>query len=138
MPSHSELALQFISTSTKLNKRLDSALSYHGLGHSEFIILHHLISAPEQTLNRITLADKMGITASGVTRLLAPMEKNHLVSKLRNPKDARQSLVQLTQTGDQIYSESKVSFDNACADVFSFIEPEILSELYVQVMRMKV
>jgi DNA-binding MarR family transcriptional regulator len=66
------------------------------------------------------------------------MEKNHLVSKLRNPKDARQSLVQLTETGKQIYSESKVSFDNACTDVLSFVVPEKLSELYTQVLRFKV
>ncbi len=100
---------------SKLQKRLDMALSYHGLSFTEYLILYHLLNAPQHTLSRIALAEQIGITASGVTRLLSPMEKIGLTQKQINPRDARQSLVQLTPTGKTLFVDASVGFDHCAA-----------------------
>lgn len=58
-------------------RKFDS-LSVHGLGFNDFVILHVLNSSVESKMRRIDLADKIGLTASGVTRLLNPLEKQGL------------------------------------------------------------
>jgi DNA-binding MarR family transcriptional regulator len=50
-------------------------------------------------MRRIDLAEKVGLTASGVTRLLAPMEKVGLVRREKNADDARVSEVSLAPGG---------------------------------------
>lgn len=81
--------------------------------------MHHLFNSPLQTMRRIELAECVGITASGVTRLLAPMEKIRIVEKESNPRDARQSLVKLTQAGEQLYKDALVSFEHCSKDVLA-------------------
>lgn len=96
---------------TKLLKKVENQLSYHGISFTEYSIITHLNNAPNRVMRRIELAESIGISASGVTRLLAPMEKNRIIKKESNPRDARVSLVKLTKAGEQLYSDSTVSFD---------------------------
>lgn len=80
-----------------LSRRFDSGLG--GLGLNEFIILLHLNEAGVAGMRRIDLAEGVGLTASGVTRLLAPMEKIGLVKREANKDDARSSLVMIAPGG---------------------------------------
>jgi DNA-binding MarR family transcriptional regulator len=82
-------------------------LSVHGLGFSDFIILNVLTNAPEEKMRRIDLAEKIGLTASGVTRLLLPMEKTGFVNRESNQRDARVSYVVITAAGKKIFEEAK-------------------------------
>jgi DNA-binding MarR family transcriptional regulator len=61
-------------------------------------------------MRRIDLAESVGLSASGVTRLVNPMEKNHLVQKKSNPRDARVSLVELSETGANLFKDAWSSF----------------------------
>jgi DNA-binding MarR family transcriptional regulator len=54
----------------------------------------------------VDLAEKVGLTASGVTRLLVPMEKIGLVKRQANKQDARVSFVVLTPVGKRKLTES--------------------------------
>ncbi len=81
--------------------------------------MHHLNSAPHKTMRRVDLAEGVGLSASGVTRLLNPMEKIKLVQKEVNPRDARVSLVKLSEAGELIYSEAKVSFEQSADSVLN-------------------
>ena len=87
-----------------MNRRFDSALG--GLGLNEFIILFHLDQAPDTKMRRIDLAEKIGLTASGVTRILLPMEKVGLVKREVNEHDARVSLVMLEPGGKRKLDEA--------------------------------
>jgi DNA-binding MarR family transcriptional regulator len=100
---------------SKLSKRVDNQLSAHGISFTEYMIMHHLDGSPLKTMRRIELAEHVGISASGVTRLIAPMEKIGIVEKEANPRDARQSLVKLSKTGQRLYKEASVSFEH-CAN----------------------
>lgn len=79
--------------------------------------MHRLSQAPGNTMRRIELAESIGLSASGVTRLLLPMEKIGLVSKEANPRDARVSLVKMTDTGLQLFNDALASFQRV-ADEF--------------------
>lgn len=96
---------------TKLSKKVDSHLSIHGLSFTEYMIMGKLNDASEMTMRRIELAESIAITASGVTRLLAPMEKIGLVEKKSNPRDARVSLVKLSKAGKKLYNDASITFD---------------------------
>lgn len=101
----------------KMMKQVDRSMSAHGISFTEFMILHHLAEAPDSTLKRIELADSIGLSASGVTRLLAPMNKIGLVEKEENPRDARVSLVKLSTAGKTIYKEACVTFGYKAAAI---------------------
>lgn len=94
-------ALQFFLNLSKIQsvvtRRFDGRLN--GLGWTDFVILLSLSQAPDEKLRRIDLAEKIGLTASGVTRILLPMEKIGLVTREINENDARVSYVVLASGG---------------------------------------
>jgi DNA-binding MarR family transcriptional regulator len=100
--------LNFVLELSKINaaltRRFDAGLG--GLGFNEFAILYHLNQTQDGHMRRIDLAEKIGLTASGVTRLLLPMEKIGLVKKETDKYDARVSLVILAPSGKRRLTES--------------------------------
>ena len=105
-----QLVMNLSLLQSKILKRVDSQLSIHGISFTEFMVMHRLSEAPRNTMRRIELAESISLSASGVTRLLLPMEKIGLVSKEANPRDARVSLVKLTDTGLQLFNDALASF----------------------------
>lgn len=110
--------LNFTTAQSKIAKRFDSILSVHGIGLNDFMILFHLTQAHDQKLRRIDLAEKIGLTASGVTRMLVPMEKVGLVTREANERDARVSYVKLTASGERILSEAMNSAEATSMDLY--------------------
>ena len=105
-----QLAMKLSLLNTRVSKRIDNTLSMHGISFKEFQLLLNLSSASAQTMRRIELAESIGLTASGVTRMLAPMVKIKLVEKELNPRDARVSLVKLSKAGNKIFKDALVTF----------------------------
>ncbi|AMR42638.1 MarR family winged helix-turn-helix transcriptional regulator [Elizabethkingia anophelis] len=99
-------------------RKFDS-LSVHGLGFNDFVILYILNSSVESKMRRIDLADKIGLTASGVTRLLNPLEKTGLVTRETNERDARVSYVVITSTGKKILEEAQITAENITKEILS-------------------
>lgn len=95
-----------------ISKHLDNSLSaVHGLGLTEYMVLHSLMSAPKQALRRIDIAESLARTASGITRILMPMEKIGLVAKDVNERDARVSLVKITPTGQELFKNATTTLN---------------------------
>lgn len=118
---------------TKLSRRLDSGLN--GISLTEFIILYHLAQAEETKMRRIDLADKVGLTASGITRLLLPMEKIGLVSREANEHDARVSYVVLAPGGRTKFNEGLERAEIFCEDLIpadKISKVEELSQLLIE------
>ncbi|MBU2878628.1 MarR family winged helix-turn-helix transcriptional regulator [Aliiglaciecola lipolytica] len=117
----------------KVNKKLDRSLSVHGVSFSEYMALHVLSNQPMHTMSRIALAEALGMTASGVTRMLNPLEKIHLIEKQKNPRDARISLVKLSATGAALYEDASVSFkhfsENSVSDLRQYQMESVLEVL---------
>ena len=114
-----DLVLQSALLWSGMIKKADLQLSVHGISFSEFCILHRLFQAPGQRLSRVELAGSVGLSASGITRLLLPMEKIKLVEKEQNARDARVSLVKLTATGQQIYLDAQQTCDGFATQFLS-------------------
>ena len=76
-----------------------------GLSFNDFQVLYYLSRATDEKMRRIDLADKMALTASGVTRMLLPMEKIGLVRREASEHDARVSYVKLAAGGKRLLGE---------------------------------
>ncbi len=111
--------LNFVLHLSKLNsilsKNFDGILGWLWL--NDFIVLHYLNSASLWKLKRIELADKVGMTASGITRLLAPMEKIWLIHKEKNAQDARISYVSIATWGKNKYEEALLRLQEYMEDI---------------------
>jgi len=91
-----------------ISRRFDR-LNMHGIGFSDFMILYLLQESIDGKMRRIDLADRIGLTASGITRMLLPMEKIGLVTREANERDARVSYVVLTPAGRQLFEDAKLT-----------------------------
>ena len=129
MSQNEELIITLATLQSHLLKKNDQNLSVHGISFSEFLVLHHLHGAPNMTMRRIDLAECIGLSASGVTRLVNPMEKNHLVRKEVNARDARVSLVQLSETGQELYKNAKASFGQCSDDLLKSLSNKQVATL---------
>ena len=122
-----ELVLNIINLHSRIQKRVGGALSVHGIGLSEYLVLNQLYSAPDQKMRRIDLAERVGLSPSGITRLVNPMEKIGLVEKQDNPRDARVSLVTLSAAGKQVYEDAQVTLGHASVALFELLDTEQLT-----------
>lgn len=123
------LCLQIPLLQSRISKPIDNTLSLHGIGFTEFQVMYYLSQAQDLTLRRIELANAIGLSASGVTRLLLPMEKNRLVTKERNARDARVSLVKLTKTGIKILEDAMHSFSEITESLVQGLDKKEISQL---------
>lgn len=87
-----------------MERRFDARLG--GISFSWFVILYHLGQSKDGKMRRTDLAEKVGLTASGVTRILLPMEKIGLVKRELNENDGRVSFVALSKGGRQKLAEA--------------------------------
>jgi DNA-binding MarR family transcriptional regulator len=100
-----------------LTRRLDIALgTYHGLSFADFMVLSSLSRAPGGRLRRVDLADKLGLTASGITRALIPLEKIGLVKRQPDPRDARIGYAALTPAGGRLLANALESAEAVAAE----------------------
>lgn len=106
--THASIQLEFFFALARLQavatRRFDGRLG-GGLGFNDLMILYYLSQADGEKIRRIDLAEKIGLTASGVTRLLAPMEKIGLIKREAHAHDARVSYVALAAGGKRLLSE---------------------------------
>ncbi len=128
-PTSSTL-VELWTKSTLITRKLDATLgAIHGIGFAEYMVLRHLTQAPNQLLRRIDLAHLLGRSASGITKMLNPMEKIGLVSKEVNPRDARVSLVKITTTGQQVFNEASKSLNQTADHILGRVKPPQVNDL---------
>ncbi len=103
MDQNLKLLISISALYTRVSKAVEKKLSIHGVSFSEFLVMHQLAQTHLKIMRRIDLAEAIGLSASGVTRLLNPMEKLNIVKKEASARDARVSFVKLTDTGENLY-----------------------------------
>jgi DNA-binding MarR family transcriptional regulator len=114
-----ELIVQLGSLHSKIQKCIGDPLSAHGISLTESLVLLHLQQARDNKLRRIDLAQKVGLSASGVTRLLNPMQKIGLIEKEESVRDARVSLVALSRAGAKIFREAEKTFEHSARSLLA-------------------
>ena len=73
-------------------------------------------------MRRVDLADTIGLTASGITRLLLPMEKIGLVRREAHDGDARVSYVAIAPGGEAKLTEAISRAEEYCSDIIHSAE----------------
>jgi DNA-binding MarR family transcriptional regulator len=109
MSAHREF-LGICRAVTLWHNRADTELgALHGIGLSDFAAMHHLAEAPSGRLRRVDLAQRLALTPSGVTRLLAPLERRGIVAREEAGHDARATYAVLTRSGKQLTKDATVT-----------------------------
>jgi DNA-binding MarR family transcriptional regulator len=80
-----------------LRKRVEAVLP--GIGFTDFVILNELASVVGGRLRPVDLANRLQLTPSGITRALLPLAKIGLVERTSHERDARATLVSITNAG---------------------------------------
>jgi len=105
--------------SAAARRLLDAGLqAEHGLTVVEYEALLLLSQAEERSLRRIDLARGLGLTASGVTRLLDGLEREGLVAKATCNRDARVTYAVLTEAGAARLESSSCSHEGSVRTLF--------------------
>ena len=111
--SEQALALTFASAWNRLERRLDHSLgAIRGISLAEYRLLRALGDAPGSQASRVDLAQAVGLTPSGVTRALRPMEKLGIVSTVKSKRDARLAIAALTPAGRELLDDASGVVDD--------------------------
>lgn len=97
----------FLRMHDRLTRRLDAELrERHGLPLSWYDALWQLSNSPGRQLRMTDLAERVLLTQSGLTRLVARLEDEGLVRRGPDPEDGRVTLVHLTPGGQERLAEA--------------------------------
>ncbi|MBE3023421.1 MarR family transcriptional regulator [Janthinobacterium sp. BJB1] len=98
-----DFCLRLARAQALIVRRFDSILgNLHGLSFADYQLLYHLQRAPGGRLRRIDLAERLALTASGITRSLMPLEKIGLVARQADARDARVGYAVITGAGQAL------------------------------------
>lgn len=111
-----------------ISRRFDR-LNVHGIGFNDLMILYLLRQSTDGKMRRIDLADQIGLTASGITRMLLPMEKIGLVAREANERDARVSYVVLTSAGKQLFEDAEKTASTLASEIVPVLKPKDMNLL---------
>ena len=102
----------------------------HGLTINDFEVLVHLAHADGGRLRRVDLADRVLLTASGITRLLDGLERSKLVCKASCSADARVTYAEITPAGRALLADARESHVEGVRALFAErFSPDELREL---------
>jgi DNA-binding MarR family transcriptional regulator len=97
----------------------------HGLTISDYACLLHLSRADGGRMRRVDLAEKLGLTASGVTRLLDGLEVGGLVRRASCATDRRVVYAELTDEGRARF---EAAAESHVVDIRTFFEERFSDE----------
>lgn len=125
-----DFCLRLARAHAVLVRRYDNALgSQHGISFSDFQLLNHLARAPGGKLRRVDLAERVGLTASGVTRTLLPLEKIGLVTRESDPRDARVGYAVVTAAGQELVGNATDVVDLVSREAIRALAPELTASM---------
>jgi DNA-binding MarR family transcriptional regulator len=111
--------LRLLRGGTAARRLLDAELqAAHGLTVVQYEALLLLSRAKERAMRRVDLARELGLTPSGVTRLLDGLEGDGLVEKGTCARDARVTYAVLTDAGAVRLEASSCSHEGSVRSLF--------------------
>ena len=112
------LTLAFAAAWNRVERRIDQSLgAIRGISLAEYRLLRALADAPNAQASRVNLAQAIGLTPSGVTRALRPMEKLGMVTTLKSKRDARLAIAALTPAGREVVEDAAGVVNDTMASV---------------------
>jgi DNA-binding MarR family transcriptional regulator len=118
-PVRLESWVSFLRAHAAITRELSAQLQReHGLTLNDYEVLLHLSSAEGERLRRVDLAERVVLTASGITRLLEGLERSGYVDKETCASDARVSYAKLTEAGKTKLREAAVTHLRGIDELF--------------------
>lgn len=112
--------LRLVRTQSWLQGRFAAELGgVHGLSLNELMLLMHLDQSAGGKLRRVDLAERLDLSQSSVTRMVAPMEKIGLVERADDPRDARVAYVVLTRAGRRLARDGTTTLGEMASSLFA-------------------
>ena len=97
----------FLRSHAQIVRALDAELEReHGLPLTSYDVLIQLSFAPGRRLRMFELADAIVLSRSGLTRLVARLERSGLVERERGEVDLRQMYARLTDRGFEVLADA--------------------------------
>ena len=97
--------------------RVDDALQQHGLGASQFGVLHALVE--RGPVHQQELATLLGRSKAQMTAIIDVLEQRALVRRERQSGDKRFIFVHLTEAGSELHARVTPSRDSAIVELMS-------------------
>ena len=118
-PQQLEAWVSFLRSHAAITRELSAQLQRdHGLTLNDYEVLLHLAHSDGGMLRRVDLAERVLLTASGITRLLEGLESSGFVSKQTCSSDARVSYAKLTDAGAAKLKQAAVTHLRGIDELF--------------------
>jgi DNA-binding MarR family transcriptional regulator len=118
-PQQLEAWVAFLRSHAAITRELSAQLQReHGLTLNDYEVLLHLSHSEGGMLRRVDLAERVLLTASGITRLLEGLERSGLVGKETCESDARVSYAKLTEPGAEKLRDAAVTHLRGIDELF--------------------
>lgn len=115
-----EAWINFLRAHAAVTRQFNAELlATHGLTINDYDVLAQLARAPEQSLKRVDLSERVLLTPSGITRLLKGLETAGYVSNRPCAEDARVTYAVLTPEGQAKLDEARKTHVASVRALFS-------------------
>ena len=115
-----EAWINFLRAHAAVTRQFNAELlATHGLTINDYDVLAQLARAPEQSLKRVDLSERVLLTPSGITRLLRGLETAGYVSNRPCAEDARVTYAVLTPEGQEKLDEARKTHVASVRALFS-------------------
>jgi DNA-binding MarR family transcriptional regulator len=95
---------KFLELRSFVNNVEKKSLVY-GASFSEFVILRAVEAEGANGIRRVDLAERVGLSISGITRALQPLEKLGYIQTQDETLDARVRKVVLSKSGSELFAD---------------------------------
>ena len=124
-------ALTLADAAHNVERRLDMSLgAIRGISYAEYRLLKSLGDAPQSRASRVDLAHQIGITPSGITRALRPLEKLGVVKTVKAERDARLAIATLTSAGEALLEDASSVVNDTLETVLSRT-PKVTADIVI-------
>jgi DNA-binding MarR family transcriptional regulator len=123
-----ELAAALADAWTAVERRLNGPLAdLRGTTFAEYRLVSAIAAAPGGRISRVDLARRVGLTPSGVTRALRPLERLGFVETEKSERDARLALASLSANGEELLSDASIIVRDAMEGILERV-PEFATD----------
>jgi len=111
--------LRLFTASAALEQRLAPTLhSLHNLSFQEFLLLLNVARAPLGKMRRVDLAAALNVGFSSISHMADPLEKDGLIERQADKRDARVIYACITAAGRQRVDEAQKSVARLATRLF--------------------
>jgi DNA-binding MarR family transcriptional regulator len=111
--------LRLLAVSASLEQRFNPSLgSLYGLTLQHFLLLLNVARAPLKRMRRVDLAAALSLGASSITHIADPLEKEGLLARESDSRDARVIYVALTELGAQRLEQAQLTLGALSSKLF--------------------